>query len=435
MTVTEGERCRRTLAARVPADVVARQKNGVAHRLASRVKLKGFRSGKASVRIVEQRFGDEIERQTVDQLVRRVFRDAVAAHGLEPASDAEVDNVREEPGGGMSFQLSFDVQPTVVLQRLGGFRVERPEPPAADLLVDRFLEERRADHATWTPQEGKPRDGDSVTVEIARVAEDAGRPGATVRPSGDDGEDQSAQASADASSRRYDFVIGRDQALPAIEDAVRTLVPGTTGEFAVALPPGRADEALRGPPTPTDLRIALVERRAPVLPALDDTFAQDVAGCPLEEWKGHLRKRFGEAAEREADAVAHEKLVELVVDANDFEVPDSLVDACADAMLGPASDMDPKVREDLRRQIRPKAEFVVKRRLVLSRIADEHGLRARKAEVDAYVQDLAETSDESLAVTKAGLRKSGAMSHIERMITTKNVSEFLGRQSEITRAA
>lgn len=416
VTVAEGERCRRTLAVKAPAVVVQQRRSGVARKFASRAKLKGFRSGKASLRVVEQRFGPEIERQAVEELAEQALRQAVADHGLHPASRAECDQVRPEPDGGLSFEISFEVAPKVVLGRLGGFRVERPSPPGADALADRFLEAQRAEKATWTPREGTPETGDSVTVEIS--------------PAGRDG----AGPPESASPRRYDFVLGKGQALPAIEEAVRTLAPGADGEFTVDFPAEHPDEALQG--RRNELRIALLERRTPELPPLDDAFAQAAGGCEtLDEWKTLLRERFAEAAEREADAAVQAQLVKLVVEANDFEVSDSMVNACAHGLLADVDDLDPQVRDDLLQQIRPEAEFVLKRRLILDHIAHEHGLRADRAEVDAYVEELARKSGEDVAKAKAGLKQSGATENIKRMLTTKKVCKFLEDQSEITRAA
>jgi len=418
VTVTEGKQCRRTLAVRVPAGMVARERSGVARRLASRVKLKGFRSGKASLQVIEKRFGRELERRTVDRLAEGAFRDAVASHGLKPVSGAEIDKVRSDAGGGMSFEVSFDVEPAVELRRLGGFRIVRPAPQPADDYLERFFEERRTEKANWTPADGTPRTGDAVTVTIARLD-----------VVGDDGE-----AREDGSPKQYDFVLGRNQALPAIEEAVSALVPGAEGSITVEFPKDHPDEVVRG--TRRDLRVRLLERRVPERPPLDDAFAKSEGGFDtLEEWKARLVEEYEAAAERQADAAAHAELVKLVVEANEFEVSESLVNACADAMIGDADDLAPEVRNDLKQRIRPDAEFVVKRRLVLDRIADEHGLRARQEDVDAYVEELAERSGESSSKAKASLRKNDALEKIEQLLTTRKVYKFLESRSEIARPA
>ena len=398
--------------------MVARERSGVARRLASRVKLKGFRSGKASLQVIEKRFGRELERRTVDRLAEGAFRDAVASHGLKPVSGAEIDKVRSDAGGGMSFEVSFDVEPAVELRRLGGFRVVRPAPQPADDYLERFFEERRTEKANWTPADGTPRTGDAVTVTIARLD-----------VVGDDGE-----AREDGSPKQYDFVLGRNQALPAIEEAVSALVPGAEGSITVEFPKDHPDEVVRG--TRRDLRIRLLERRVPERPPLDDAFAKSEGGFEtLEEWKARLVEEYEAAAERQADAAAHAELVKLVVEANEFEVSESLVNACADAMIGDADDLAPEVRNDLKQRIRPDAEFVVKRRLVLDRIADEHGLRARQEDVDAYVEELAERSGESSSKAKASLRKNDALEKIEQLLTTRKVYKFLESRSEIARPA
>ncbi|MCY4572972.1 MAG: trigger factor, partial [Gemmatimonadetes bacterium] len=319
-----------------------------------------------------------------------------------------------EPGETMSFEASFDVRPEVPLGRLGGFRVERPRVAVRDGAADEILEGLRKEHAAWrTEESGSPVAGDSVTVLLTRMEDEDGEPG-----------------DADG-SRRYDIVLGEGQALPDIEEAIGTLVPGGGDEFDVGFPDDFDDEERRG--QRHRLRIELVSRRVPELPALDDAFARTVGDF---EDLAALRARVEEDLEKDArgraEAELRDRLLLQVVEANDFEVPDSMVEGYTDAVIGDANGVDPEQLEDLRKELRPAAQMAVKRELLADRIVGEHGLRPTADEVGARVEELARGSGQSPGRLRARLKKSGGLRNIERSLTDARLFEFLKDRSEIT---
>lgn len=414
VTVTEGERCRRTVKVAVPVDVVDAERIAVVRKYASRVKMRGFRKGHVPTPVILQRYGRAIEEETVETSVRKACDAAIVANELRPVSDVEVKDLQFEPGETMSFEASFDVRPEVPLGRLGGFRVERPRVAVPDGAADEILEGLRKEHAAWrTEESGSPVAGDSVTVLLTRMEDEDGEPG-----------------DADG-SRRYDIVLGEGQALPDIEEAIGTLVPGGGDEFDVGFPDDFDDEERRG--QRHRLRIELVSRRVPELPALDDAFARTVGDF---EDLAALRARVEEDLEKDArgraEAELRDRLLLQVVEANDFEVPDSMVEGYTDAVIGDANGVDPERLEDLRKELRPAAQMAVKRELLADRIVDEHGLRPTADEVGARVEELARGSGQSPGRLRARLKKSGGLRNIERSLTDARLFEFLKDRSEIT---
>ena len=219
--------------------------------------------------------------------------------------------------------------------------------------------------------------------------------------------------------------------MPDIEDAIGTLAAGEEGEFDVGFPDDFADEERRG--KRHRLRIELVSRRVPELPALDDAFARTVGDF---EDLAALRARVEEDLERDArgrgEAELRDRLLRLVVEANDFEVPDSMVEGYTDALIGDANGVDPEELTDLRKELRPAAEMAVKRELLADRIVDEHGLRPSKEEVGDRVDELARGTGQSPGRLRARLKKSGGLRNVERTLTEARLFEFLKERSEIT---
>ncbi len=409
--VTGGERCRRILDVTVPVAFVERERAAVARKYASRLKLKGFRKGRVPPGVIDKRFGRVIEEEAVERAIRKACDQAIASRELKPVTDVDVTEVRFAPGDPLTFRAAFDEHPTIALGRLGGFRVERPRAEVPEGAVDRIVERLRGEHAVWKPTEnGRPEPGDAVTVTMTRLDGD-----------GDE-------------SRRYELVLGEGQALPDIEEAIRSLSAGEEDDFDVTFPDDFADESRRG--ATHRVRIALLSRSVPELPEVDDAFARSVG--EFEDMDA-MRSRIGEDLERKARSHAEgevdDRLIRMIVEANPFEVPASMVERYTDVVLAEAEGVDPDRLEVVRNKVRPVSEFALKRDLLVSRIADEHGLNATPSEVDAQVEVLAGTTGEPAGRVRARLRKSGGLRNLERRLTEAKLFRFLREKSEITEAS
>lgn len=412
--VTEGRACRHTLEVSAPAEFVDRERMAATRKYASRMKMKGFRKGRVPSSVIDRRFGPAIEKEAVEQAVRRACDEAISMRKLRPVDNVDVTEVRYRPGEPLTFEATFDAWPDVPTGRLGGFRVERPPAEVPEGAVDGIIERLRGERAVWeAAANGRPEPGNAVTVVMTRL----------------DGDEDDGDA-----SRQYDLVLGEGQALPDVEDAIRTLTIGDEGEFDVTFPRDFPDEKRRG--ARQRVRISLLERRIPRLPEVDDDFARAVG--EFEDVEA-LRARVGEDLDREARSRAetevNERLMRMVVEANPFEVPRSMVARYTDAVLGPADDLEPERLEELIEELRPASEFAVRRDLLAARITEEHGLRASADEVGAQLEALARESGEPVGRVRVRLRKSGALETLERRIADAKLFRFLRERSEITEAS
>ena len=412
VTVTEGDRWRRTLNVTVPADVVEAEKGAITRQLASRMKIKGFRSGKVPTSVVAKRYGSAVEREALDQLIRDAYREAISTQDLSPISEGEVEDISFKPKEPLSFKVSFDVRPEVQVHRLGGFKAQRPPVSLPDDALEQVLERLRMQHSTWsTAEEGNAELGDHVEVELQRL----------------DGPPEEAEP------KQYEFVLGDGSAIPEIEGAIRTLEPGGQGSFDIRFPDDFPDERLRG--EAQQISIRLLNRRVRQLPDLDDTFARSVGDFEgLVALEKKVKDDLLEDAERQSENALRGQLLELVVQANDFEVPRSMVEGYLDSIIGDGQGVDPEKLGQLKEELREDSERAVKRMLLIEHIAEQEGLRAEEDEVDAKVEEIADRMGESASKVYANLQKSGRLQSLEQEITENKLFEFLKSQSEITEA-
>lgn len=407
----ESDRWRRTLNVTVPASRVNEERARIVRRLASRLKLPGFRSGKIPERVVEERYGAALRQETLDKVIGEAYKEALGQQELRPISEGQVEKVDYEPEGDLVFSVAFDVQPEIEISRVSGFVVERPSIPVTDAEIDQVLERLRDQNAVWEPaEEGTPETGDLTAVEVQRL--DPGTEAPEGEPQG------------------YELVLGEGDAIPDVESAIYTLAPGATGTFDVRFPDDFPNEARRG--EEQRLRITVKSRRVKNLPELGDDFARSVGDFEtLDALKARIREDLEKEAAEQVEGAVRGRLLEFIVEANPFEVPRSMVEAYLKSVMGDVSEADPQRVEEAREQLRPEAERAVKRILVIERVAETQGLRATEEEVDDRIQEIAEKNDSTPAQVYARLQKAGRIDALEREIMETKVFDFLKAKSEI----
>ena len=411
ISVEEGERWRRTMNVIVPSGVVNSERRRLTSELAARVKLPGFRKGHVPSSVVEKRFGQSLSREALDKLIGAAYREALSQQELNPISEGEVDNVQYEPDHDLTFSISFDVRPEIELSRLGGFRVERPAVNGLEDKLEQVLGRLREEKGTWHPlEEGKPEDGNLVEVEIQRM---------------NDGEVGEAQP--------YQLVLGQGDAIPNIEEAIKSLEVDGSGDFVVRFPDDFPNEERRG--QEEHLHIRLDSRQHLVLPELDAEFAKSLGEFEgVEDLNEKIQADLEKEAEEQAESVVRGKLLDAILDANPFTVPVSMVDRYVESVLGNPEGVPPEKLTEAKEHLSPQAEHAVKRILAIDRLSEIQELGATEEELDDRIEEIAEKSGDTPARIYANLQKGERLEALEREITERKVFDFLKEQSEITEA-
>jgi trigger factor len=381
--------------------------NRAAHRYASRVRLPGFRQGKAPAAMVRKRFAEAIRQEAIESLVQEAFKEVVEREGIKLAGQPHVHDVRFGEGEPLTFDVHVELRPEVSLARTTGFRVSRKMRVVTDEQVREQVEELRDQRATWNPLSDRPMPSDMVTVQLATA-------------------DESGQMSE---GREYRVVLGGGQAIPGIEEIIMEAAPGETIERPVKWPDDFPDEKERGK-TKT-VRVTLVDVKRKTLPELDDAFAREVGDFDsLDALSGSVREDLTRLAERETDAEVRQALIDEIISANPFDIPPSwvtqLARAYADAYKVPEED-----RERFLGEFRPLAERQVRRDLVIETIAEREKLAATEADIDERVAEVARKRGAEPGELYASLQKAGRIRELERSITEDKVFAWLRQQNTI----
>jgi trigger factor len=353
-------------------------------RLAGRVRLPGFRPGKAPAAMVERAVGwDAVRQEAVDALLPELYTRAVDHAGVQPVDDPEVDMQPVERGQPFVFTATVTVRPDVELGDYRSLRVDVPATEVTDEKVDEMLEELRRRNSELRDVDRPAQAGDVLRCSLVM------RRGEELL-SGEEETDR-------------DLDIDRERLLPGLADALIGLDTGAQRSFQLTLPEDFNREEMRGAVVDVDVSVSAVRER--ILPPLDDSLAElDEHGSTLDELRAYYRTRLEEVtAERDREtleASALEALRDHVV----VELPATMVEREIDRQI---ADLDARLQsmgmpldryleytnttvEKLRGERREGAVQRLRLELALDALANAEGIEVDEAAVVREEQRLAE---------------------------------------------
>jgi trigger factor len=381
ITITPGPKSTVLLEVELPPERLTRSIDDAVRRLAKRVRVPGFRPGKAPRPVLERHLGPGVVLdEAVEHLVEDAYREAVIESGIFPLANPEVEVVQAEEGKPLVFKATVQVRPEVELGDYKHFNFRPEIDTIDDKRVDEVIGELRDQYATLAAVEDRgAKEGD-----YAVIAFEGSRDGVPFEG---------------GSSERMPLILGQERLIPGFEANLLGLEVGGKTDFDIAFPEDYPETELAG--QPAHFAVELKELREKVLPDLDEDFI-----ASLGEFKdlAELRTDVQARLERNAlDRARHgfaDRIIDYAVANATVELPDILVDQEVEVMHDEfrASMARQGITEvaylkavekteaDLHADFRPGAEKRVRTLLVLSKVADEEGATVGDAEVEAEVE-------------------------------------------------
>ena len=366
-----------------PAEVDAAI-NEALRRLAGRVRVPGFRPGKAPAAIVERAVGwDAVRQDTVEHLIPRLYERAIDQAGVDPVGEPQLDVATLEREQPLTFTVVVTVKPDVDLRDYQVISVPRTTTEVNDDRVDEALEEVRRRHAELKDVERPAQAGDVVRAVLKM------RRGDEVLSGEDD--------------RERDVELDRETVMPEIVEGVIGMNAGDHRAFEATLPAEYPREELRGATVTIDVAVNAVRERE--LPELDDALAEkDGHGTTLAELRDHYRETLTRAAEEHDREKYESDVLTALRDHIRVDVPEAMVDreiqrqiddlefrlSSIGIPLDKYLELSGQTVEKLRGDRREPAVERVRLDLALDALANAEGLEVDESQVDRDARRIAE---------------------------------------------
>ena len=406
----------------VSADEVEAAFERVIRRLSQKVKIQGFRPGKAPRAVVEARLGlPAIREEVIEALVPEVVSRALAESGLEPIDRPQVDLIEFERGKPGRFTATVSVMPEVLLADLDQVRLEKPRTEVTDEMVDRRVGELLETQASLEPVERPVQAGDVIVADLEVSADGVEVPS--------------------AARKAMEVEVKEGVLIPELTAAVIGKSADEVAEAEVQMPADTADAELANKLARLRLTVRGVKQKN--VPPLNDRVAETISKGEQKtalELKIAVRRDLEEQARR-LDDLNHEQLVlQAVVEGSKVEIPATLVDHEVAHQL---EDLEQRIqRQGLRldryfayagttaqewaAKARPDAESRLKVDLVLEAATRKLGVNPTTEEVYAYLLTEA-AKDEELKgeVDKLTQNKTAVEYFRHRLTRLKTLAELV----------
>jgi trigger factor len=411
------EGCKHSLEITIPAAEVDRETERAVAAIQQKVRLPGFRPGKAPLSLVKTRFAGDIRQEVIEKLVPRFFHNTVEKEHLKVVGRPDITDVHLHAGEPLSFKAAFEVAPEFELGDYRGITITYTEPEVTDADVNERLDQVRDQKAEYVNEDPRPLvDGDYAVVALESLA------GVAEKVSQDE----------------LMLKLGEESTMPAFTENLRGASPDDVREFDVTYPDDYERKTLAGHTVKFRATVKAVRRKE--LPELNDEFAKDLGDFKtLEELKETLRRNILREREGRAQEEAKHQIIEKLVDAHDFAVPEAYIDNQIEANVQnqlramAAQGMDTKgLKLDwnkVREAQKERAARDVKASLLLDKIGEREAVGATQEEVDREVQRIARQQREAVAVTRAKLQKDGVIARIAGNIRTEKTLTLLFEQA------
>ena len=297
---------RRKLTIDVEPDEIKRELDRAYNELKRNVVLKGFRAGHAPQKLLERFFGDQVRGDVIQKLVKDYTKKALEEHNLTPMVEPEIQTEETDLSKALRFSATFDVRPELIVKDYQGLKVQQPRIEVRDEEVEQALQQLRERHATLKAEtRTKVERGDYVLAEIEGYSANEPIPGTKIE-----------QRLLPVSDKMLSH--GLDEVLAGAEVGAPISKHRSYGA-------DYATKELAG--KDVEWRAAVKEIFTRQLPELDDEFAKDLGEfANLGELREKLRTDLLESARQRAESRVRQGLLDLVMERNPVEVPESMVD-------------------------------------------------------------------------------------------------------------
>ncbi len=404
------------VSAHLAPEAVEEERVKLLKQLGRRVRIPGFRPGKAPLRLVRAHLGDQIQDDLVERLARRLWGEILEGGDLKPISELRVSRAELDEDGTFRLEGVVDVRPSFDLPDPG--KITLPEYPVevTETEIEAQLELLAEEQASWEPEE----EGGAEDGMLAEVA---------VR--GEITDDEEAE---ELDMGEIPLFVGVAPLGPEVDAALQGARPGETRTAEVDFPEDHSDPRLAGHHVRFSLEVRALRRK--VFPEIDDDLARTAGADSLEDLKERIR--LGLEARKKSErrrAWRRAVLDALEEDLDPAALPPSVVEAALkDALEGAAFSLamrgvNPssddlnwqKIAEDLE----PEARRNALDRLVLEQLAEEWELPVPEEDVEAYIRQEAARAGVPVGEYRAKLVAEGRLEGIRRAARLTKVVDRL----------
>jgi trigger factor len=396
-------------------------------RTARKLRLPGFRPGKAPRPIIDTHVGREsVLAEALEDLVGHSYPVALEELRLRPVErpdTGDLDSLVE--GEGHAYTAEVDVRPELTLSSIDGLIAVVPPSKTADAEIEAQIDYMRDRFATLEVVEDRGiADGDFALLSFVGTVD--------------------GQAADDLTVDKYLYEVGKGIMPKEFDEGLIGATVGAPVHIEFPVPETAANTDYVGKSAAFDVEIH--ELKTKTLAVADDEFAGNVGGFEtIAELREDIRTKLDENK-----ATAHGRLIERAArqalsERLQGDVPPALVGSRAEAMTEEFFDSLKEqgmtmqgyleatgvTQEEIQKDVATEAAARVRDDLALEALFRQAGLEFDEAELDSEVEKLAEAEKVPVERMRERLIEAGVMAYIRERIIQRHATRWLMDNVEV----
>ena len=376
---TQNEGLKRAFMLTIPAEDIEARVEQEVKRIAPQIRMPGFRPGKVPPNLIRKMHGESLRGDALQGAVQEGVQQLLTEQKIRPALQPQVElNEGYEPGKDAEVKVSLEALPDVPAPKIDDLKLERLTVEPDEKAVDEQIGQLASQNKKWedAPKKHVAANGDLVVIDFE--GEVGGKPF-----EGGKGEDMSVE-------------LGSGRLIPGFEEQLVGAKRGDTREVKVTFPQDYPVENLKGQDAVFAITVKGVKTAGET--KVDEEFAKSLGLNDLEQLKGLIRDQQAQELNGLTRTHMKRQLLDQLAERHDFPVPDSMVEAEYQNILGQlrheaGHEADPQAAlaeiEAEAGEYRRIAERRVRLGLLLSEIGAANGVDVTEQEMNRLIMQAA----------------------------------------------
>ena len=385
-----------------------------------RVKIDGFRPGKAPLKMVASMYGASVQNEVMNELVQRAFYDIAVSENLKVAGFPRFESVEEQDDkDSLKIAAIFEVFPEVSIGDLSASEIEKVTSEVGDAEVEKTVEILRKQRTRFNHVDRAAQNSDRVIIDFEGKI---------------DGE-----PFAGGSSKNYAFVLGSGQMLPEFEAGIAGMKAGESKDVEVNFPEDYHGKDVAGKTAVFTITLNNVSEAT--LPEVDAEFAKalGIADGDVAKMREEVKKNVAREVERRTQEQTKESVMEALLKAVELQVPNALVNDEAARLAeemkqnfvnqGMANAGQVNLPADM---FKEQAHRRVALGLILAKLVEQNKLEPTEEQIKAVVANFAESYEDPQEVIDWYYADASRLQGPTSLAVESNVVNFVLGKAKVT---
>ena len=381
--------------------------------LARTQKMSGFRPGKIPMSVVKKRFGAPIRQEVLQAVMQKSYFEALQQENIQPAGQPLIEPGEIIEGKDFEFTATFEVFPEVTVNDFAKLKIERPIAEVTDKDLDTMLVTLQKQRGEWEPIKRMAKKDDMVVIDFDGTI---------------DGE-----AFEGGKAEGFSLTLGTDSMIPGFEKQLLKVKTGEERDVEVTFPEDYQAKELAG--KDAVFHVVVKEVKGMKLPVIDEDFVKlfgiDEGG--VEQLKEEIRNNMQRELDLALKAKVKANVLESLKDANEVDVPRSLIDQEIESLRQQAVNQINKGRTtDLNEMpempaalFEDQANSRVKLALLVNEIIKSNEITADADRVKSTIENFASAYDDPEQMVNWYYSNKEQLQQVESSVIEDQVVDFV----------